>query len=141
MKQSTVLSDSLMYSMSEFSILNKALMNKDDIASLDIERVDQCLLATKTKHPSGVRLARTIEEKAAILFFELLRQPISRSKSRIMSVATLLMFLYTHGYWLTMPQHEFVTLISWIEKSHALAQKETIVATRRILGSYIVELK
>ncbi len=141
MKTSPLFSDKLVYSLGEISRLKRDLLHEADIASCDRERIDKSFRTTKIKHESGVRLARTIEEKAAILFYELVKYPIARHKPKMMALIALLMYLYTHGYWLKLPHRELVTLIWWIEKSHPLTQKETIEGVRKIFTASLSLIK
>ena len=137
MKTSLSINEQLLYTLREIYTLQKSVISDEDMTSFNKETLERCFQATKVKHPSRIRLSRTIPEKSVVLLYELLKNPLCQRKSRQIAVIVFLMFLYTHGYWINLPVYEFKSLILWIETSHRLTQKETIEGIRKIVLSNI----
>ena len=139
-KRQSKFSEELLFSLREIYSTRQSVIRDDDIASLNREVLDASYVATNVKHQSGVRLSRTVPEKSAILLYEFLRHGSTHGRMRRVACVAFLMFLYRHGYWISLPPREFKSLIQWMEGSHHLAQKETIEGARKIILAHIREL-
>lgn len=100
--------------------------------------LERCLAAPFAGF-GGRYLYRGFLEKAAILFYLLIKNhPFLNGNKRI-AITTLLVFLASNGKWLHVDTHEFYEFAKWIAASNPRLKDETVLAVQKFLRTYMVE--
>ncbi|MBI2092722.1 MAG: type II toxin-antitoxin system death-on-curing family toxin [Deltaproteobacteria bacterium] len=78
------------------------------------------------------------EEKAAILFYLMIKNhPFSNGNKRI-AVTILLVFFYLNGKWLKISNQELYNFAVWVASSPPQVSEETIQAIKRFINKNVV---
>ena len=128
------------YALKEIQYLRPNLVNQADINEFEESDFLHIEEKMRVKHPSNIGMSRSIHVQAAILFYELSTQEGDPKRIRKNSVIALLLFLYQHGYWLTLGQQEFFQLIQWIEISPPEAMRETIMGLIKVIKAHLTKI-
>ncbi len=140
MKIFPVVQSELDYVLKQIHVLQQSIISEHEFGLYNEQVIKKAFLATQVKHTSGVRLARTLPEKAAILLYELLKNRSASKNNRKMSFIVFSLFLYKNNNWLFLSAYEIKALMVWIENSHRLAQKQTIEGVRNVIAAHIESL-
>lgn len=99
--------------------------------------LETCLFAPF--HTFGRKLLyRGLIEKAAILFYLLVKNhPFANGNKRI-AMTTLFYFLYKNGKWLRVDDTELYNFAKWVAESNSKLKEETVKATEKFIKSYLV---
>src|SRR3989338_3332671 len=86
-------------------------------------------------------LYKGLEEKAAILFYLMIKNhPFSNGNKRI-AVTTLLVFFHLNGRWLKVSNQELYNFAVWVASSPPQVSSETIQAIKRFINKNVVILE
>lgn len=79
-----------------------------------------------------------LEDKAAILFYLLIKnRPFQNGNKRI-AVTSLLTFLLINHKWLRIPPEELYQLAVWVAESRPIAKEGTVMAIKDMIRKYLV---
>jgi death on curing protein len=98
-------------------------------------RLESCL-----KNPqqtfNGKDLYPTLEEKAAILFYLLIKNHPFQNGNKRIAVFSLLVYLHINKRWMGIPEEELYDLAIWVARSPAKAKAGTLLALKEIIRKY-----
>jgi death-on-curing family protein len=81
-----------------------------------------------------------IIEKAAVLFYLMVKNhPFLNGNKRI-AMTTLLVFLYKNKKWLRVDSRELYNFALWVAESNARLKTETVKAAQKFIRTYLVDL-
>lgn len=83
-------------------------------------------------------LYRGLENKAAILFYLLVKNHPFQNGNKRIAVTTLLVFLRKNGKWLEVGTQEFYNFATWVAASPATLKDDTIKAVASFIRKYLV---
>jgi len=86
-------------------------------------------------------LYKGILEKAAILFYLMIKNHPFQNGNKRIAMTTLFVFLYKNKKWLRVDTKELYNFAVWVAESNAKLKAETVQAIIRFLKTYLVELK
>lgn len=101
--------------------------------------LESCL-ATPFQSFDKMALYKGLVEKAATLFYLMIKNhPFENGNKRI-AITTLFVFLYKNKKWLKVDDQELYNFAVWIAQSNPKLRKETISAIEKFIKTYIKEL-
>lgn len=101
--------------------------------------LESCL-ATPFQSFDKRALYKGLVEKAATLFYLMIKNhPFENGNKRI-AITTLFVFLYKNKKWLKVDDQELYNFAVWIAQSNPKLRKETISAIEKFIKTYIKEL-
>ena len=101
--------------------------------------LESCL-TTPFQSFGGKKLYRGLIEKAAILFYLMIKNhPFSNGNKRI-AMTTLLVFLYKNKKWLKVDNQELYNFAKWVAESNPKLKEETAAAIKKFLKTYVTNL-
>jgi len=86
-------------------------------------------------------LYTTIHQKAAILFYLMIKNHPFQNGNKRIAMTTLLYFLLKNKKWLFVDPVKLYNFAVWVAKSPAELKKETLAATERFIKIYLAPLK
>lgn len=102
--------------------------------------LESCL-ATPFQSFDRKALYKGLTEKAAMLFYLMIKNhPFENGNKRI-AVTTLFVFLYKNKKWVKVDDQELYNFAVWIAQSNPKLKKETIAAVEKFIKTYIKELE
>jgi len=81
---------------------------------------------------------RGLVEKAAALFYLLIKNHPFQNGNKRIAVVTLFYFLYSNGKWLKVDNKELYNFAKWVASSNARLKKETMAAVRKFIELNVV---
>lgn len=121
-------------------LLAKKLMEWDepipDFSTRIPGRLESCL-KTPLQTFGKKYLYPTLEDKAAILFYLLIKNHPFQNGNKRIAVTSTLTFLFLNGRWLGIPPDELYQLAVWVAQSPAKAKEGTTLAIKGILRRYL----
>lgn len=101
--------------------------------------LESCL-ATPFQSFDKRALYKGLVEKAATLFYLMIKNhPFENGNKRI-AITTLFVFLYKNKKWLEVDDQELYNFAVWIAQSNPKLKKETVAAIEKFIKTYIKEL-
>lgn len=101
--------------------------------------LESCL-ATPFQTFARKKLYKGLVEKAAILFYLMIKNhPFENGNKRI-AMTTLMTFLHKNKRWLNVDGKEFYNFAKWVAASNPKVKNETVSAIIRFLKEYLVNL-
>ena len=86
----------------------------------------------------GKSLYPSLEEKAAVLFYLMIKDHPFQNGNKRIAVTTLLVFLFLNGSWLHVDLEEFYNFAVWVAMSPADCRQEVVSAIRRFIRRHRV---
>ena len=80
-------------------------------------------------------------EKAAILFYLMIKNHPFQNGNKRIAMTTLFVFLYKNKKWLKVDQKELYNFAVWVAQSPPKLKKETVEAVRHFFKEHLVNLK
>jgi len=111
-----------------------------DFATRSPNILESCILVpfqTFVKKP----LYKGITEKAAILFYLMIKNHPFQNGNKRIAMTTLFVFLYKNKRWLRVDTKELYNFAVWVAESPTKVKKETLQAIKTFLKIYLVDLK
>lgn len=88
----------------------------------------------------GKKLYKGFIEKAAILFYLMIKNhPFENGNKRI-AMTTLFYFLHKNKKWLKIDNQELYNFAKWVAESNPKFKDATIMAIKKLLNTYLVDL-
>jgi death-on-curing protein len=101
--------------------------------------LESCLAAPFQSF-GGSKFYKGLIEKAAILFYLMVKNhPFENGNKRI-AMTTLFYFLYKNKKWIRVDNRELYNFAKWVAESNPRLQKETAAAIQKFIKTYIVNL-
>lgn len=86
------------------------------------------------------KLYKGLIEKAAILFYLMIKNhPFENGNKRI-AITTLFVFLHKNKKWLRVDEREFYNFAVWVAESNSKLKEETVLAVQKFIKTYLVNL-
>ncbi len=79
-------------------------------------------------------------EKAAILFYLMVKNHPFQNGNKRIAITTLFTFLYKNKKWLRVDNKELYNFALWVAESNARLKTETVMAARKFIKTYLVDL-
>ncbi len=79
-------------------------------------------------------------ERAAILFYLLIKNHPFRNGNKRIAMTTLFYFLHKNGRWIVVDNQELYNFAKWVAESNPKLKDATIEGTRTFLKNYLVDL-
>ena len=86
-------------------------------------------------------LYKGILEKAAILFYLMIKNHPFQNGNKRIAMTTLFVFLYKNKKWLRVDTKELYNFAVWVAESNAKLKAETVQAISHFLKTYLVNLR
>ena len=123
--------------------LARELMTSDepipDFASRFPNILESCLAVPFQKFAKK-SLYKSLPQKAAILFYLLIKNhPFINGNKRI-AMTTLFFFLFKNKKWLKVNQKKLYNFAVWVAESPAELKSDTLSATEKFIKTYLVSL-
>ena len=80
-------------------------------------------------------------EKAAILFYLLVKNHPFQNGNKRIAMTTLFVFLYKNKKWLKVDNVELYNFARWVAESNSRLKNETVKAVEKFIKTYLVDLK
>jgi death-on-curing protein len=81
-----------------------------------------------------------LTQKAAILFYLLVKNHPFQNGNKRIAVTSLLVFLHKNGKWLKVDNQELYNFAVWVAESPASVKDQTVEATQVFIKKYMVSL-
>ena len=79
-------------------------------------------------------------EKAAILFYLMIKNHPFQNGNKRVAITTLFLFLHKNKKWLKVDNKELYNFAVWVAESPPKLKKETVMAVKQFLKNYLVDL-
>jgi len=103
------------------------------------EILESCLVVPFQKF-SKKPLYQGLTEKAAILFYLLIKDHPFQNGNKRIAMTTLLILLYKNRKWLKVDTKELYNFAMWVAQSPAGTKEETVKATEKFVKTHLVDL-
>lgn len=124
--------------------LTRELMTYDepipDFATRFPNVLESCL-AVPFQRFEKKSLYQTIGQKAAILFYLLIKNHPFQNGNKRIAMTTLFYFLFKNKKWLEVDEKKLYNFAVWVAESPAELKNETLAAAKRFIKTYLVPLK
>jgi death-on-curing family protein len=87
----------------------------------------------------GKNLYKGLIDKAAILFYLMIKNHPFRNGNKRIAMITLFVFLFTNGKWLKVDNRELYSFAVWVAESNAMFQEGVVTSVRKFLMTYLVD--
>lgn len=101
--------------------------------------LESCL-ATPFQSFGGKKLYKGFIEKAAILFYLMIKNHPFQNGNKRIAMTALFYFLYKNKKWLRVDNQELYNFAKWVASSNPKLKKDTVAAIQTFLKSYLVNL-
>lgn len=85
------------------------------------------------------KLYKGLTEKAAILFYLMVKNHPFQNGNKRIAMTTLLVFLYEHKKWLRVDNMELYNFVRWVAESNPKLKDETVKAIQKFIKTYMVD--
>jgi death on curing protein len=101
--------------------------------------LESCLRTPFQKF-GGRTLYPSLVEKAAVLFYLMIKNHPFRNGNKRVAMTTLFYFLFKNKKWLKVDNQELYNFARWVAESNPRLKDETIAAVRKFIKTYLVKL-
>lgn len=123
--------------------LARELMSWDepipDFSSRFPNILESCLI-TPFQSFGGRKLYKGLIEKAAVLFYLMIKNHPFQNGNKRIAMTTLFYLLYKNGKWLRVDNQELYNFAKWVATSNPKLKEPTILAVQKFIKTYIVKL-
>lgn len=85
-------------------------------------------------------LYKGITEKAAILFYLMIKNHPFQNGNKRIAITTLFVFLHKNKKWLRVDNKELYNFSVWVAESNSKLKEETVKAVEKFLKTYLIDL-
>ncbi|MFH0829297.1 MAG: type II toxin-antitoxin system death-on-curing family toxin [Candidatus Kerfeldbacteria bacterium] len=100
--------------------------------------LESCL-AVPFQRFSGKRLYSSLIDKAAILFYLMIKNHPFQNGNKRIAVTTLMLFLTKNRKWMRVDNQELFNFAKWVASSNPRLKDVTVKAVQRFLQLYLIE--
>jgi death-on-curing family protein len=101
--------------------------------------LESCLAVPFQKFSSRT-LYRGLVEKAANLFYLMIKNHPFQNGNKRIAMTTLFVFLHLNNKWLKVDTKELYNFAMWVAESPAKLKNETVKAAEKFIKTYLVDL-
>jgi len=101
--------------------------------------LESCVLVPFQKFGGRV-MYKGLIERAAILFYLMIKNHPFHNGNKRIAMTTLFVFLYKNKKWLKVDTKELYNFAVWVAQSNPKLKEETVSATKKFLNTYLVDL-
>jgi len=101
--------------------------------------LESCVLVPFQKFGGRV-MYKGLIERAAILFYLMIKNHPFQNGNKRIAMTTLFVFLYKNKKWLKVDTKELYNFAVWVAQSNPKLKEETVSATKKFLNTYLVDL-
>ena len=101
--------------------------------------LESCVIVPFQKF-DGKNLYKGLIEKAAILFYLMVKNHPFKNGNKRIAMTALLSFLHKNKKWLEVDNQELYNFAKWVAESHPKFKDQTISAIEKFIHAYIVDL-
>jgi len=101
--------------------------------------LESCVLVPFQKFGGRV-MYKGLIERAAILFYLMIKNHPFHNGNKRIAMTTLFVFLYKNKKWLKVDTKELYNFAVWVAQSNPKLKEETVSATKKFLNIYLVDL-
>jgi prophage maintenance system killer protein len=101
--------------------------------------LESCVLVPFQKF-GGKVMYKGLIERAAILFYLMIKNHPFQNGNKRIAMTTLFVFLYKNKKWLKVDTKELYNFAVWVAQSNPKLKEETVSATKKFLNTYLVDL-
>lgn len=102
------------------------------------ERLESCLHCPFQTYDSE-DLYPTLQEKAAALFYLMVKNHPFQNGNKRIAVTTLFVFLNRNDKWLSVDEQELYNFAVWIAESPSTLKDESVLAATRFVQKHLIE--
>jgi death-on-curing family protein len=102
------------------------------------EKLESCL-NTITQTFGGKALYPTLPDKAAALFYLLIKNHPFQNGNKRVAVTSLLVFLHMNGHWMEIDTKRLYNFAVWVAESDPSLSQDTIAATTTFIRKHLVK--
>jgi len=102
--------------------------------------LESCIFAPFSKFERRF-LYKGLLDKAAILFYLMVKNHPFQNGNKRIAMTTLFVFLHKNKKWLKVDTKELYNFAVWVAESNSKLKDETVAATIKFLKTYMVDLK
>lgn len=88
----------------------------------------------------GRKLYKGLNEKAAILFYLMIKNHPFQNGNKRIAMTTIFYFLHKNKKWLEVDNQELYNFAKWVASSNPKLRVETIAAIKKFTETYVVNL-
>jgi death on curing protein len=103
-------------------------------------KLESCLRTPFTRF-GGKNLYKGLTEKAAILFYLMIKNHPFQNGNKRIAMTTLFVFLYKNKKWLEVDNQRLYNFAKWVAASDPAVKEQTVKATAEFLKKYSVSVK
>ncbi|OGM98264.1 MAG: hypothetical protein A2915_04060 [Candidatus Yanofskybacteria bacterium RIFCSPLOWO2_01_FULL_41_34] len=89
---------------------------------------------------SRKKLYKGLIEKAAVLFYLMIKNHPFKNGNKRIAMVTLFYFLYKNNKWIRVDNTELYNFAKWVASSNPKIKKETVMATDKFIRTYLTNL-
>lgn len=101
--------------------------------------LESCL-AMPFQRFGGKNLYKGLVEKAAFLFYLMIKNHPFRNGNKRIAMTTLFYFLHKNKKWLKVDEQELYNFAKWVAESHPKFKEETVSAIEKFIRAYMANL-
>lgn len=101
-------------------------------------RILESSLSVPFQQFAGKPVYKGLIEKAAILFYLMIKNHPFQNGNKRIAMTTLLVFLYKNGKWLKVNDQELYNFAVWVAQSPATLKDEVVLGIQKFFRKYIV---
>lgn len=101
--------------------------------------LESCL-AVPFQRFGGKGAYKGLVQKAAVLFYLMIKNHPFQNGNKRIAMTTLLYFLHKHRRWLRVDNREFYNFARWVAESNPRVKDATVAAINKFLTAYLVKL-
>lgn len=103
-------------------------------------KLESCL-KTPLQSFAGRYLYHTLEDKASILFYLMIKNHPFQNGNKRIAVTSLLTFLFINGKWLAIPKDDLYDLAVKVAESKPLEKEGQIIIIKSFIKKYLIKRK
>ena len=101
--------------------------------------LESCINSPHQRY-AGKDLYKGLDEKAAILFYLMIKNHPFQNGNKRIAITTLFLFLYINEKWMSLDNTELYNFAVWIAESPPQAKDEIIIFISKFIKKNIIEL-
>lgn len=102
--------------------------------------LESCL-ATPFQEFGGKKLYKGLIEKAAVLFYLMVKNHPFKNGNKRIAMVSLFYFLSKNKKWIEVDNQELYNFVKWVAASNPKLKEETVAAIRKFLSTYLQDFK
>ncbi|MDE2116910.1 MAG: type II toxin-antitoxin system death-on-curing family toxin [Patescibacteria group bacterium] len=109
-----------------------------DFSTRYTNALERCIEAPFQTY-GGKQLYPSLLDKAAILFYLMIKNHPFQNGNKRVAMTTLFYFLYDNGKWIRVDTQELYNFAKWVAESNSKLKEATLSAIKTFLGAYLVD--